>query len=217
MLPPGLPKPKHMAPSSHHSSRPPLTNTGGTSRMVTEGHSYSAVAESASELRLPGKGSDSAGINSSHSHLGTNSSSLSQTSSQELHAVQGTDMDSANPKRGWSSQEESGLLSLSGENSYLEKGQVSATLEEGSQESLGPEEEEREGQQMDLVVEEGTVQVCWEWVWCSEWVWLVSRLHKMWPQKLRRHRPSLRWWYQHPQHPQGWELPLRPKPSWTLT
>ena len=161
--PPGVSKPKHTAPSSHPSSRPPFTSTGGTTRMVTEGHSYSAVAESTLELRLPGKGADSANANSSHSHLGTNSS-LSQTSSQELHTVQGTDMDSMNPKGGWPSQEESGLSLSGGENSYLEKGQVSATLEEGSQESLGPEDEEREGQEgqeeVDLVGEE-TVQVCW--------------------------------------------------------
>lgn len=127
--------------------------------MVTEGHSYSAVAESALELRLPGKGSDSASANSSH--LGTNSS-LSQTSSQELHAVQSTDMDSMNPKGGWPSQDESGGLSLSGENSYLEKEPLSAAMEEGSQESLGPEDEEGQGQEMggEDTLEE-TIQVCY--------------------------------------------------------
>lgn len=106
--------------------------------MVTEGRSYSAVAENALELRLPGKGSDSASANSSHSQMGTNSSSLSETdgsSSQEFHAVHSADMDSTNPKGGWTSQDEC----LSGENSYLEKGHE--------------EEEEREG-------EDETVQVC---------------------------------------------------------
>jgi hypothetical protein len=107
--------------------------------MVREGHSYSAVAENALELRLPGKGSDSASGNSS-SHLGTNSS-LSQASSQELHAVQSMDMDS--PKGGWPSPDESGVC-LSGD---MDKEQLSA-------ESLGGDDEETEGQEETSASEE---------------------------------------------------------------
>lgn len=154
------PKPKQVPPTTTTPQPPrcPLPSTGGATRMVTEGHSYSAVAEHALEPRPPGKGgSDPASGNSSHSQPGTNSS-LSGNSSQEMHTVHTTDMDSMNPKGGWTSQESSGL-SLSGDNSYLEKGPLSAAAleegsqEEGSQESLGQatmEEDEGEGEEMKV-------------------------------------------------------------------
>lgn len=141
--------------------------------MVSEGRSYSAVAETALEQRPSGKGGSDP-VHSSQSQQGTNSS-LSGSSSQDSHIVHTSDMDSMNPKGGWTSQEESGL-SLSGENSYLEKGPLSTApeegsqgplstaLEEGSQESLNQatvEDEEGEGQEMEGEDRlQDTIQVC---------------------------------------------------------
>lgn len=137
--------------------------------MVTEGHSYSAVAENSLELRLAAaKGSDST---SSQSQVGSSLSETDGSSSQEFHQVHTLDVD--NPRGAWTSQsqEEPGL-SLSGENSFVEKGPpLCGALEEGSQESLGQatveeeegKEEEEEGQREEP--EEELLETTLEKVW----------------------------------------------------
>ena len=138
VAPPPSSVPKHASKHTHNRH-----HQVGT-RMVTEGQSYSSVAESNTESKLAAKGSDSHGTNSSQ---GGTSSSLSQTdggSSQECQLTPSADMDCMNA-RGGASQEYA--VSLSGEANSVEKNSV---LEEGSQESLGQtvaeeEEEEEEG------------------------------------------------------------------------